>query len=96
MKKKWLGREGATFFKAVSPQPSFSLCPSLKLTVFAGRVVMQVTEIQDMTQADVREVEATGTHTGGDKLLHDLKKRKLISQKSVRTALSGPKLSSAC
>lgn len=49
-----------------------------------------------MTQADVREVEATGTHTGGDKLLHDLKKRKLISQKSVRTALSGPKLSSAC
>ncbi|KAL7412039.1 phenylalanine-tRNA ligase [Mrakia frigida] len=56
MKKKWLTREGATFFKAVAT-------------------------IEDTAQADVKEVEATGTLKGGDKLLYDLRKRKLISQK---------------
>jgi hypothetical protein len=40
-----------------------------------------VPTIEDTTKADLVEVESTGTHQGGDKLLFDLKKRKLIAQK---------------
>jgi phenylalanyl-tRNA synthetase alpha chain len=41
--------------------------------------------INDITQLQLREVDSTGTLNGGDeKVLTDLRKRKLISQKYAR------------
>ena len=42
---------------------------------------LQVPSIEDTTKTDLEEVEKTGTPQGGDTLLFDLKKRKLIAQK---------------
>ena len=44
---------------------------------------MQVSEIQDQTQLDLEEIEKTGTLKSGEKVLADLKKRKLVVQKCV-------------
>lgn len=38
--------------------------------------------IEDVTQNDLREVQSTGTLKQGEKILADLRKRKLIVQKS--------------
>jgi phenylalanyl-tRNA synthetase alpha chain len=46
------------------------------------RVVPKVSSIEDTTQKELREVDATGTLTAGEKSLADLRKRKLVLQKS--------------
>lgn len=43
----------------------------------------QVTEIKDVTQLDLKEIEQTGAPAAGEKTLADLRKRKLIVQKCV-------------
>lgn len=51
----------------------------LKLLIDAA--IIQVSEIQDTTQIDLQEIASTGTLKAGEKVLADLRKRKLISQK---------------
>lgn len=46
------------------------------------RVVLKVLSIEDSTQKELHEVDATGTLSAGDKSLADLRKRKLVVQKS--------------
>ena len=46
-------------------------------------VCFQVASIEDKTQLELREVDSTGTLQAGEKALADLRKRKLITQKSV-------------
>jgi phenylalanyl-tRNA synthetase alpha chain len=41
----------------------------------------QVTEITDTTQNNMKEIALTGTLKSGEKVLPDLRKRKLISQR---------------
>jgi phenylalanyl-tRNA synthetase alpha chain len=45
-------------------------------------VVLKVASIEDTTQKELREVDATGTLSAGEKTLADLRKRKLVVQKS--------------
>ncbi|KAJ2930225.1 hypothetical protein H1R20_g6893, partial [Candolleomyces eurysporus] len=44
-------------------------------------LVKKVAEINDTTQLELKEVQETGTLTTGEKILADLRKRKLIAQK---------------
>ena len=46
------------------------------------RVVLKVLSIEDSTQKELHEVDATGTLSAGEKSLADLRKRKLVVQKS--------------
>jgi len=45
-------------------------------------VVLKVSSIEDTTQKELREVDTTGTLSAGEKSLADLRKRKLVVQKS--------------
>lgn len=47
----------------------------------------QSKSIVDTTQSELREVDSTGTVTGGEKVLKELRKRKLISEKLVAPLL---------
>lgn len=72
-KNKWIAKEGNGFVKLVSTS-------TLVASHFAHRDG-QATEIDDATQKDMREVDSTGTLQAGEKVLADLRKRKLIAQK---------------
>ena len=44
--------------------------------------------IEDTTQLDLREVDSTGTLKAGEKILADLRKRKLITQRLALSDIS--------
>ncbi|KAL1725023.1 tRNA synthetases class II core domain (F)-domain-containing protein [Schizophyllum commune] len=60
-------------------------------------LVKVVSEIQDQTQLDLQEIETTGTLKSGEKVLADLKKRKLVVQKKGQwfTVHKGPNFSTS-
>lgn len=72
-KNKWIGKEGDGFVKLVSKQSPKCHPPSL--------IASQVPEISDTTKLELREVDSTGTLKAGEKVLSQLRKRKLIAQK---------------
>jgi hypothetical protein len=45
-------------------------------------VILKASSIEDTTQKELREIDTTGTLSSGEKSLADLRKRKLIVQKS--------------
>ncbi|TEB35597.1 phenylalanine-tRNA ligase [Coprinellus micaceus] len=59
--------------------------------------VKLVTEIKDVTQLDLKEIEQTGAPAAGEKTLADLRKRKLIVQKKGQwfTVKKGEKFSTS-
>lgn len=73
-KNKWITKEGSGFVKAVS-RTGFGRCSSTLISR------SQVESIEDTTRAELEEVAKTGTHPSGEKLLADLRKRKLIIQR---------------
>ncbi|KAF9569334.1 phenylalanine-tRNA ligase [Agrocybe pediades] len=60
-------------------------------------LVKTVSEIKDVTQLDIQEVANTGTLKAGEKVLADLRKRKLIVQKKGQwfTVRKGPQFSTS-
>ena len=76
-KNKWIAKEGSGLVKIVS-----AVLPSL-LCAWVFTVRTEAASIDDTTQKELREVDSTGTLKAGEKVLADLRKRKLITQKSV-------------
>jgi len=73
-KNGWIGKEGNGFVKLVY---LFGCIAERKL------IKIKVSEIDDTTQKDLQEISSTGTLQAGEKVLADLRKRKLIIQKYV-------------
>ncbi|CAA7259889.1 unnamed protein product [Cyclocybe aegerita] len=60
-------------------------------------LVKAVSEIEDTTQKDLQEIASTGTLKAGEKVLVDLRKRKLVAQKKGQwfTVQKGPQFSTS-
>lgn len=76
-KSGWIGKEGDGFVKLVR----FVRLRCMLMMDSVNLTMCQVTEIQDTTQLDLREVDSTGSLKAGEKTLADLRKRKLIVQR---------------
>lgn len=74
-KSGWVGKDGDGLVKIVSLTRSATL--ELPFTSWKT----QVSSIKDTTQLDLREVDSTGALQSGEKILADLRKRKLITQR---------------
>lgn len=84
-KNKWISKEGAGFVKAVCP----ILPPVSQLPNISRDVVFQVANIDDTTRNELETIHSTGTHPSGEKLLTDLRKRKLITARYVHVTEPG-------
>jgi len=73
-KNGWIGKEGNGFVKLVYLSGCIAERKLIKI---------KVSEIDDTTQKDLQEISSTGTLQAGEKVLADLRKRKLIIQKYV-------------
>jgi phenylalanyl-tRNA synthetase alpha chain len=68
----WIANEGAGFVKSVSPECDLTVPWSHAL---------QAASIEDSTRSEMVEIHTTGALAAGEKVLADLRKRKLVIQK---------------
>jgi phenylalanyl-tRNA synthetase alpha chain len=76
-KNGWIGKEGDGLVKLVSSDSLYFCRARLTRT--------QASTIKDVTQLDLVEIQSTGTLKAGEKDLADLRKRKLIVQRCLRS-----------
>src|SRR6266404_6116103 len=88
-KNGWIAKDGDGLIKVVCQRLS-----SPDNSSYAHTVVVKMPSIEDVTQKELREVDSTGTLSAGEKSLADLRKRKLVVQRSgilsIRSACPAP------
>ncbi len=90
MKNRWIVKKGDGFLKAVSPVLALCLLPCLCIVGCCWRAtlnlrhhdMLQVDQVEDVTQKDLLAIQSTGSQTD-EKLLAELRKRKLVEKKYV-------------